>query len=56
MILMMNSKEVGDDDETTTTATVDDDVGKVPPQMTSVDDSVMLPDSYQPRDEDVICR
>jgi hypothetical protein len=28
---------------------------KTPPRMASVDDSVMLPESYQPQEEDVIC-
>ena len=31
------------------------DVTKMPPRMASVDDSVMLPESYEPQEEDVIC-
>jgi hypothetical protein len=54
MISAMNPNQVGNEDEITTTAAVD--VGKMPPSMTSIDDSVMLPDSYQPKAEDVICR
>ena len=28
---------------------------KMPPRMASVDDSVMLPENYEPSDDDVIC-
>jgi hypothetical protein len=31
------------------------DVTKMPPRMASVDDSVMLDESYEPQEEDVIC-
>lgn len=31
------------------------DVSKMPPRMTSVDDSVMLPEWYEPKEEDCIC-
>jgi hypothetical protein len=56
MIWTMDAKQIGDEDETATTATAD--VGKIPPSgsMSAVDDSIMLPHSYQPKDQDVICR
>lgn len=50
----MDSKQ-NDGEEDTTAPSTKTGVGKMPPRMTSVDDSVMLPEIYQPKDEDVIC-
>ncbi|KAG7367576.1 hypothetical protein IV203_030247 [Nitzschia inconspicua] len=48
----MESNQCGEEEEIPTTTT---DVGKMPPRMMSVDDSVMLPENYNPTDDDVIC-
>ena len=53
-MVIMDQKKIEEDVDKTIDA-ASSDVAKMPSRMTSVDDSVMLPEWYSPSDSDVIC-
>jgi hypothetical protein len=54
MMIMMDPKTQEGDEVEAASADLKN-VDKMPPRMASVDDSVMLPENYEPNDDDVIC-